>query len=405
MNMNKNMSKRILNVLPDLFPPELRVENAAQALSEAGYTLSILARPSQISSERWNGPIIPIDPPGRPGKMIRGLRKRLLAPLNPSWHSNLSKQWIIKAANEFKPDAIIWNDLASAHLGQEIAHNLNSNFILDFHENYPYNMWSTARDRGSNSRAYSLSAWLAYEKHLTQQANLILTPAEEMNERLHSMHFTENEKMLEILNSEDHLAWDAMPRHRITEMDPEKDHMLYVGSASIHRGLDLIIKAIASIKGQWPNLMFTIVGAGRSISIVNELVDKLGLNKHVQLLGKRPFSEMASFIEASSFGVIPHYRYGQTDNTLPHKLFQFAAMRKPVLVSNCKSLERIANEHNLGLIFKSGNIEDAATQLLKFKSSNLRLNLGENGRKAIEGPLNLRVQQSKLVEAINGLLS
>jgi glycosyltransferase involved in cell wall biosynthesis len=401
--MNKNAPKRILNILPDLFPPELRVENASQALVEAGYTLSMLARPSQIKSDRWNGEIIPIDPPGRAGKMMRGLKKKLLSPLNPIFHSNLSKPWIMREATRFKPDAIIWNDLANAHIGLHIARDLNVKFVLDLHENFPYNMWSTARDQRSNSRAYSLSAWLDYEKRLTQSADLILTPAEEMNERLHSMHFTENDKMLEILNSEDHRVWDAMPRQAIKELDPKRDHMVYVGSASVHRGLDIMVKAIARIKDQWPKLMFTIVGSGRSISQVEELVNKLELSKQVQLLGKRPFAEMASFIEASSLGVIPHYRYGQTDNTLPHKLFQFAAMRKPVFVSNCKSLERLARTHELGLIFKSGNVEDAATELLKLKSSKLRLELGQNGRKAIEGPLNLRGQQNKLVEAMDGM--
>jgi glycosyltransferase involved in cell wall biosynthesis len=401
--MNKNRPKRILNILPDLFPPELRVENASQALAEAGYTLRMLARPSQIKSDRWNGEIIHIDPPGRAGKMLRGLKKRLLSPLNPVFHSNLSGPWIRQEATQFQPDAIIWNDLANAHLGLEIARELNAKFVLDLHENFPYNMWSTARDKNSNSRAYSLSAWLDYEKRMTQNADLILTPAEEMNERLHSMHFTENAKMLEILNSEDHLVWDAMPQQAIQELDPKRDHMVYVGSASVHRGLDIIVRAIARIKDQWPELMFTIVGAGRSISLVKDLVNKFDLNSQVQLLGRRPFSEMASFIEASSLGVIPHYRYGQTDNTLPHKLFQFAAMRKPVLVSNCKSLERIARNHKLGLVFKSGNIEDAAEQLLKLKSSKLRLELGQNGRTAIEGPLNLRVQQSKLVEAMEGM--
>ena len=397
--------KRILNILPDRFPPELRVENAAQGLAQEGFEVRMMARPSGIASERWSEPVFPIDPAGGLGFGLRRAKKALLAPLKPRFNSNLSQGWILKQARSFGPDAIIWNDLAGAHIGLEIARSLGAKFILDLHENYPYNMWSTARDRKSQSRVYSLSAWLDYERQLCDAADLILTPAEEMNERLNAMHFTKPEKMLEILNSEDHRVWDQMPKSTVPEMAPERAHLLYVGSASVHRGLDVMVRAVGMAKEEWPELMFTIVGAGRAVQAVSALVKDLKLGEQVQLLGSRPFSEMASFIEASALGVVPHYRYGQTDNTLPHKLFQFAAMSKPVLVSNCKSLARITEDHGLGLVFKSGNAGDAAAKLLGLKDKKKRDELGARGRKAIEGPLNLRKQQAKLAAAVEDLLA
>ena len=401
----KNSRTRILSLLNDSFPPELRVENAAEGLSEAGFHVKLMARPSEIESNRWQKAVIPILPPGRLKRSLRGLGNRLGGLIRPSKTTNLSKKWISKYSRSFKPHILIWNDLAGAHIGLSVAREVGAKFILDLHENYPYNMWSTSRDRQSSSRRYSMGAWFAYEREMTTAADLILTPAQEMNERLNAMHFTPHGKMIEILNSEDHQTWDSLPLQSIPEMAPDRFHLLYVGSASIHRGLDIIARAIAEVKEEWPELLFTVVGSGRSVPELKKLIRELHLQDHVQLLGHRPFLEMASFIDQCHVGVVPHYRYGQTDNTLPHKLFQFAAMKKPVLVSNCKSLERIASDYKLGLVFQSGNVRAAANQLRKLKAKSLRDELGANGRRAIEGPLNLRKQQEKLVSAFNELLS
>jgi glycosyltransferase involved in cell wall biosynthesis len=166
-----------------------------------------------------------------------------------------------------------------------------------------------------------------------------------------------------------------------------------------------MIEAIHLVRDKWPNLLFAIVGEGRALAGLKKKVGELGLNGQVLFFGKRPFSEMASFIRQARIGVVPHYRYPQTDGGAPHKFFQYMSVGKPVLVSNCSTLERIVRTHNSGVVFHAGDVNDLAQKLLTLKDQSLRKKLGENGRKAMEGPLHLKRQQRKLNNKIAELLN
>lgn len=287
-----------------------------------------------------------------------------------------------------------------------MARQLDIKFIVDMHENYPYNMWSTERDKGIRARRYSLSPWFEYEKFISERADLILTPGREMNERLNGMHFIPHEKMIEFLNAEAPEVWDARPQVP-TPLDDYKDRdiILYVGGCSVHRGLDVIIRAMARITEVWPSALFAIVGDGRAIPLLKVLAKEENVEQSVLFVGRRPFEEVASYIRQSIIGVVPHLRYGQTDNGAPHKLFQYMSLNRPVLVSNCAGPMRIVSEHDAGLVFQSGNVQEAAEQLLRLRDKKLRERLGKNGRRAAEGPLHIRRQQERFVARLTELLS
>ena len=396
----------ILSVLHGSFPSDIRVEKVAKGLLAGGYDVKVLAKIVGEDQSLWKNKVLPIDSPNRSIRYIRSGWRRFLSWLNPAFFDSADdKKWIIKQALKINASVMIWNDLIGAHVGLDIARRLGIKFILDLHENYPYSMWSTERDRRISSRRYSLTHWFNYERWICERADLILTPGQEMNERLNGMHFVPHEKMLEFLNAEAPEEWDAQPEFS-TAIDSylDKDIVLYIGSASIHRGLDVIINAVTILKDDWPNLLFAIVGDGRAISQLKKQVKDNHLDGYVLFVPRRPFAEVASLIRKCKIGVVPHYRYGQTDNGAPHKLFQYMAFGKPVLVSNCASLKRIVTESEGGLIFQSGNAHSAAEQLLRLKDDKLRTRLGKKGRLAAEGPFHLHAQQVRLIKKVKELI-
>jgi glycosyltransferase involved in cell wall biosynthesis len=72
---------------------------------------------------------------------------------------------------------------------------------------------------------------------------------------------------------------------------------------------------------------------------------------------------------------------------------------RPVIVSNCKPLERIVRETQSGLVFESGNTKDLAAKIEKlFGDATLRKTLGSNGRTAASGKYSWEIEGQKLVK-------
>ena len=93
--------------------------------------------------------------------------------------------------------------------------------------------------------------------------------------------------------------------------------------------------------------------------------------------------------------MVPHVKSGQTDATLPHKLFHYMYMKRPVVVTSCRPLERIVRGSACGLVCPSGNENAMADALIQLSQSpEERRRMGENGHRAVLERYNwdLRVQ-------------
>ncbi|MEC9332915.1 MAG: glycosyltransferase, partial [Candidatus Thermoplasmatota archaeon] len=165
-----------------------------------------------------------------------------------------------------------------------------------------------------------------------------------------------------------------------------------------HRGLDEVIRALAELKSL--NLSLRIVGArGGYAEELRKLAKDLEVEHRIDLVKWRPLEEVPNAIMECDIGIVPHQKHAHTDATIPHKLFQYMLGRRPVIVSNCKPLERIVKETQSGLVFESGNTKDLAAKIEKlFGDAALRKALGSNGRVASSGEYSWEVEGQKLVK-------
>ena len=145
--------------------------------------------------------------------------------------------------------------------------------------------------------------------------------------------------------------------------------------------------------------MLRIIGArGTYAKELQEFAKDLGVATKIELIPWRPLEEIPNTIMECDIGIIPHQKHAHTDATIPHKLFQYMLGRKPVIVSNCKPLERIVKETRAGLVFESGNIKDLAARIEElYGDTELRKSLGANGRTAASGKYSWEVENRKLV--------
>ncbi|MFQ5799615.1 MAG: glycosyltransferase, partial [Bacteroidota bacterium] len=109
-------------------------------------------------------------------------------------------------------------------------------------------------------------------------------------------------------------------------------------------------------------------------------------------------------IKRSTICLIPHVRSEHTDTTIPNKLFDYMAIGKPIVASNCLPLERIIRAEKCGVIFRSGDDEDLSRKVMYLLGSSEGETYGANGRKAVRATYNWE-QDSRVVLMVIGNMS
>jgi len=112
------------------------------------------------------------------------------------------------------------------------------------------------------------------------------------------------------------------------------------GTVEEHYGLDTVIEAVALLRDDLPGLRFAVYGDGSALPGLRRLADRLGVADRVTFSGGFvPVDELVTAIADADAGVVAMRRDAFRDVTLAGKMFDFIAMRRPVLSSRTRSVE------------------------------------------------------------------
>ncbi len=385
----------IAMILETPFPPDVRVENEARVLAEAGHRVHILcvtssAEPKfeqyspRVFVHRWSI-----------NRLIHNkLRGTLLRfPLYGGLWKTLG-HWFIR---DHQIDAIHVHDLPLASVGLTLAHRFRIPFILDLHENYPaaLKVWSHTK-KLLGSYFYYSPLWEQYERNMVREANRVVVVAEEMRDRL--ARIVDLSKIVVLPNT---LNLNTLPQVKdIRVRDKGEFRVLYFGGFGPHRGLATAIRAMVPVVQQIPSARLYLVGDGSDRQDLIRLTNELSLEKYVNFCGGTPCSEATQdYLVPSDVCLIPAENTEHTETTIPHKLFQYMYFEKPVIVSDCRPLKRIVEETNCGLIFQAGNAEALGAEITKlFRERSLRETLGKNGNMAVLQKYNWKNTSRELIQ-------
>ncbi|MFM7637663.1 MAG: glycosyltransferase family 4 protein, partial [Crocinitomicaceae bacterium] len=280
--------------------------------------------------------------------------------------------------------------------------------ILDMHENYPEMLEElTLSKKGflkslKDKLFFSVKHWKKFEKNIIQIPTHIIAVVDEMKVKLIKEYSLNPEKITVISN------FEKLDFAGITETDVfvfKKDtfYIAYVGGISPVRGLETVIEAISIFKKRNKKVEFILVGSGNQsylISLMN-LASQSECSDQVHFLGQKPFSKINYFIENASVNIIPHIKNEHTDNTIPHKLFQIMMQKAPLLVSNCKPMERIVKYQEAGFVFEASNPLDLVEKIMEIESSPALVEKHiQNAFQAVKEDLNWDKESQKLIELI-----
>jgi glycosyltransferase involved in cell wall biosynthesis len=374
---------RILMLLDTEFPPDIRVENEAQSLIDAGNEVHILSYNfgTRSSFDIYKGIQI------HRFKIAKQLAKKSLGLLNqvPLYRWIWMRE-VNKLIRTISFDAIHIHDLPLCSLIAGLKSNHKVMITADMHENYPYLVAEQPYMNSLFGRiVLSKKIWFAKEKEWLQKADNIICVAEEMKSRLvNVLGKSDNIRIVpNTLNFKTFVATQK-PLPELAERFSGRFVVSFIGGIDAVRGIEYLLEAASEIGERIPEMLILLVGEGNTLEMLREKSTQFKLNDKVVFEGFKPSSNMQAYIEASHICVIPHVRSEQTDNSSPNKLFQYMYFSKPVISSNCKSLEKLILEEDCGLIFRDRDSHHLAEQVLKlYNDADLRKRLGENGHKSV----------------------
>jgi glycosyltransferase involved in cell wall biosynthesis len=330
------------------------------------------------------------------------LAKKILGLLNqvPVYKLIWSRE-VLKILDSQKFDAVHIHDLPLCCLIKTIKRNHNIKVTADMHENYPYLVAEQPYMNTMSGRIMlSKKVWFRKEKIWLEAADNIICVAEEMKSRL-ALVLGRSENILVVPNTLNFKTFTAAQKSlpEVAERFANRFVVSFIGGIDAVRGIEYLLEAASDLGHKIPDLLLLIVGDGQSLESLRNKAFQLNICDKVVFEGFKPSSHMQAYIESSDICVIPHLRSEQTDNSSPNKLFQYMYFGKPVISSNCKSLEKLILEENCGLIFNDRNSHHLAEQILKlYTDPVLRRKLGENGSKSVMARYNWEATSGELLE-------
>ena len=407
--MNERSTKTILQITKAKFPPEIRVAKQGISLHEAGFCSAVLCPPydNQPEFESWKG--IDIYRPkvlANRSRLDKFLYQAIFC--SSAWYQAL-KQTI----DQCSPDVLHVHDI---WLGRTaFAARSDELMVFDLHENMPSAVVEYLKGYRGLRKLFAQifqgpNRVLFYERELLEKSQMVFAVVEEAKERIlinHPNLVSGKVFNIENLETKDFIKNPHEGTHCFT-----KDHfsVLYIGGFGPHRGIDTLVKAAAILKDQSRNIKFQLIGAQPSqyVDMINGLVKELQVEDLVKIIDWVSSCDVLANIQQADVCTVPHHSNPHTDNTIPHKLFQYMIARRPVLVSSSKPLERTVTEAQAGLVFKAGDPQDCAEKVLALANSPEDcLAFAENGyRYVMEDGHNWEEESApRLIEAYDNLFS
>jgi len=388
---------KILMLLDHVFPPDTRVENEIKSLAEAGHEVHIACfhKEGEPLLEKTQYCVIHRNP------VSKFVFKSSVGALKFPVYFNYWRKIVQRLFENEKYDVVHVHDLPLARIGYDAKRKYGARFVLDLHENWPVLLQlSTHTNTILGKLLSSNRQWVNYEKKMCAAADKVIVVVEEAKTRICGLGISP-EKVEVVSNTLNIDQFDPIERK---EFKTDRFRMLYVGGINYHRGIQNVIKAVSILKKKGIEVYFDLVGNGSYLSDIRKLIAELQVQNNVVVHGFKHYTQICDLYESANVALIPHIKSGHTDNTVPHKIFQYMYAEIPMIVSNCDPLVRIVDETKSGVAYQFDHPEELANIIGDLHDHPEKLHeFIQHGRQAVIDKYNWKVDGAKLVKLYGGL--
>ncbi|HLX68471.1 MAG TPA: glycosyltransferase [Verrucomicrobiae bacterium] len=139
--------------------------------------------------------------------------------------------------------------------------------------------------------------------------------------------------------------------------------VMFPGGLQWHQGLDLGIRALATVRKKVPQAEFHIYGDGNMKDELMALAKELDLTEHVRFFNPLPTPQIAEVMATADLGIVPKRADSFGNEAYSTKIMEFMSLGVPVVVSNTK-IDRYYFNDNVVRFFESGDHQALAEAML-----------------------------------------
>lgn len=234
--------------------------------------------------------------------------------------------------------------------------------VLDLHEAMP-EFFRSRFPGASNPLVHQVL--LVQEQLAIAAADAVITVNDALADRLEARG-VRRDKVTVVLNSPSLARFDPSRSPARPFLVDGQLRLVYAGALTPTYELDVVLAALARIEARRPELQvrLDLYGRGDSEPALRARAEALGVAGRVTFHGRIPIEEVPAAIAAADIGLAPTRRDRFTDVSLSTKIFEYAAMGRPVVATRLPMVERTFAEGTVAT-YPAGDSEAMADAILR----------------------------------------
>ena len=174
----------------------------------------------------------------------------------------------------------------------------------------------------------------------------------------------------------------------------------YVGVMGKQEGIDLLLHAARHVVRDLgrDDVHFGLVGGGTSLEEMKALAAELGIAEHVTFTGRVPDAEMLAMLNTADVCVNPDIANEMNDKSTMNKIMEYMALAKPIVQFDLAEGRFSAQDASL-YAARNDPLDLGAKIVELLDDPDRRARMGEFGRRRVENELEWRYEVPKLLAA------
>ena len=179
--------------------------------------------------------------------------------------------------------------------------------------------------------------------------------------------------------------------------------ILFYGALDYRKGIDILIRAFAEIRGRFDACKLLIVGAGPEKDNLKKLAGSLDLGERIEFRDWVKNEELPEIIRGSSVFVYPSRPAGGWEEQFGYAIAEASACGLPVISTKSGSINEVIIDDKSGILVEPDNVGDLARALEELIANiGERTQMGGYGRKYIVENFSHQVIAGRIGNFLNG---
>ncbi len=172
--------------------------------------------------------------------------------------------------------------------------------------------------------------------------------------------------------------------------------IITVGRLQARKGQDMMIRATALLKQQFPEILYAVIGRGDCLESLKALSAELSLNDHVQFLTDVTDPQMIQCYQQSDIFILANRTIGNDIEGFGMVLVEAQSCGKPVIAGDSGGTKETMLLNESGFVIDCTDVKSISTTVAQLLADPERIaEMGKIGRKHVESELDWQVHVQK----------